>query len=146
MAKCDISTENACRQSQVVVLGVPVKDYKINPSCIQPGSLVINVASYKNVDPEALAKIENVKFISAVGKITVAMLERNLLRLFENFHRGIVEADYPAVRESGDGDQASGPAKAVQQSGDLSQVVVGAALVSAVCSVLSLAVAFQRRQ
>lgn len=44
------------------------------------------MASFKNVDEEALLKIEGVTYVPMVGKVTVAMLERNLMRLYFNFH------------------------------------------------------------
>ena len=47
---------------------------------------MVNVASFKNVDEEALLKIPGVVYVPMVGKVTVAMLERNLMRLFDNFH------------------------------------------------------------
>lgn len=37
-----------------------------------------------------LGKIPGVRYVPMVGKVTVAMLERNLLRLHENFGEGIV--------------------------------------------------------
>jgi methylenetetrahydrofolate dehydrogenase (NAD+) len=97
-AKCElveVSTEDACRTSQVVVLGVPSKAFKLKTSCIQPNTLVVNVASFKNVDPTELEKIDGVQYVAAVGKVTVSVLERNLLRLYDNFHRSVV-AEYPA--------------------------------------------------
>lgn len=53
---------------------------------IQPNTTVVNVASYKNVDEESLLKIPGVVYVPMVGKVTVAMLERNLMRLYEQFH------------------------------------------------------------
>ena len=47
---------------------------------------MVNVASFKNVDEESLLKIPRVLYVPQVGKVTVAMLERNLMRLFEQFH------------------------------------------------------------
>ena len=47
---------------------------------------VVNVASFKNVDEESLLKVPGVTYVPMVGKVTVAMLERNLVRLYENFH------------------------------------------------------------
>lgn len=44
------------------------------------------MASFKNVDEEALLKIPGVVYVPLVGKVTVAMLERNLMRLYEQFH------------------------------------------------------------
>lgn len=66
----------------MVILGVPVKSYKLDVESIRPNTTVINVASFKNVDEEALLQIEGVKFVGQVGKVTIAMLERNLLRLY----------------------------------------------------------------
>jgi methylenetetrahydrofolate dehydrogenase (NAD+) len=149
MAKCEVSTEDACRMSHIVVLGVPAKDYKLDPGCIQPGSLVINVASFKNVDPDALSQIPDVKFMSAVGKVTVAMLERNLLRLYLNFHRGIVDSNDSLYEEGGgkadSTSKANSPPRGHLSDSVLSNLVVGAAVVSAVCSVLSLAIVASRR-
>jgi hypothetical protein len=70
----------------VVVTGVPAKSYRLPAEWIQPNTVVVNVASFKNVDEEALLQIPGVIYIPQVGKVTVAMLERNLMRLFENFH------------------------------------------------------------
>ena len=53
---------------------------------IQPNTAVVNVASFKNVDEEALLKVPGVVYVPMVGKVTVAMLERNLMRLYEQFH------------------------------------------------------------
>lgn len=44
------------------------------------------MASFKNVDEESLLKIPGVVYVPLVGKVTVAMLERNLMRLYEQFH------------------------------------------------------------
>lgn len=48
---------------------------------------MVNVASFKNVDETALLKIPGVRYVPQVGKVTVAMLERNLMRLYDQFHR-----------------------------------------------------------
>ena len=83
----DVETPESCiRKSSVVVTGVPSKSYRLETSWIQPNTTIINVASFKNVDEEALLKIPGVIYVPMVGKVTVAMLERNLMRLFENFH------------------------------------------------------------
>ena len=70
----------------MVVTGVPTKSYRLPTEWIQPHSTVVNVASFKNVDEEALLKIPGVVYVPMVGKVTVAMLERNLMRLYEQFH------------------------------------------------------------
>lgn len=73
-------------QSKIVVTGVPTKSYRLPTEWIQPNTTVVNVASFKNVDEAALLKIEGVTYVPMVGKVTVAMLERNLMRLYYNFH------------------------------------------------------------
>lgn len=65
---------------------MPTKAYRLPSEWIQPNSTVVNVASFKNVDEEAILKIPGVVYIPLVGKVTVAMLERNLVRLFDQFH------------------------------------------------------------
>lgn len=78
--------ESAVRRSDVIVCGVPVKDYKLPTAWVKPGAIVVNVASYKNVEEEALLQVPGVKFVPLVGKVTIAMLERNLMRLFAQYH------------------------------------------------------------
>jgi hypothetical protein len=53
----------------------------------------VNVASYKNVDEVSLLQIPGVIYIPQVGKVTVAMLERNVMRLFDQFHHPNVMYD-----------------------------------------------------
>ncbi|GMI43958.1 hypothetical protein TeGR_g13566 [Tetraparma gracilis] len=85
--KCDGETAESCvRKSSVVVSGVPVKSYKMPSEWIQPGTTFVNVASFKNVDETAILAIEGVTYCGMVGKVTVAMLERNLCRLFAQYH------------------------------------------------------------
>ena len=86
MLSTECSVEQAVRQSNIVVTGVPVKSYRLNTEWVQPGTIVVNVSHFKNVDPEALLQIKDVRYISPIGKVTVSMLERNLVRLVQNFH------------------------------------------------------------
>lgn len=81
------TVETASRKSSVIVTGVPVKAYRFNTEWIQPNTTFVNISCYKNVDKAALLQIEGVNYVPLVGKVTVAMLERNLLRLYENFHQ-----------------------------------------------------------
>ena len=69
-----------------MVTGVPTKNYRLPTEWVQENTTVVNVASFKNVDEEELLKIKGVVYVPMVGKVTVAMLERNLVRLFEQFH------------------------------------------------------------
>jgi methylenetetrahydrofolate dehydrogenase (NAD+) len=86
LIQTDETPESACKKSNVIITGVPVKDYKLPLSWVSENTVIINVASFKNVDEAELLKIPGVKYVPLVGKVTVAMLERNLLRLYENFH------------------------------------------------------------
>ena len=74
---------------------MPTKDYRLPADWIQPNSTVVNVASFKNVDEEALLKIPGVVYVPMVGKVTVAMLERNLMRLFDQFHHPDLKLKQP---------------------------------------------------
>jgi methylenetetrahydrofolate dehydrogenase (NAD+) len=49
------------------------------------------VASFKNVEEQALLQVPGVIYVPMVGKVTVAMLERNLMRLFDQFHHPKLE-------------------------------------------------------
>jgi methylenetetrahydrofolate dehydrogenase (NAD+) len=82
----DETPESCVRQSSIVVTGVPTKSYRLPSEWIQPYSVIVNVASFKNVDEESLLQIPGVVYVPMVGKVTVAMLERNLMRLYEQFH------------------------------------------------------------
>ena len=78
-------------QSSVVVTGVPTKNYRLPTEWIQPGTTVVNVSSFKNVDEDELLKIPGIVYVPLVGKVTVAMLERNLMRLFDQFHHPLIK-------------------------------------------------------
>jgi methylenetetrahydrofolate dehydrogenase (NAD+) len=82
----DETVESCVRKSNIVITGVPTKNYRLPTEWIQENTTVVNVASFKNVDQDELLKIEGVTYVPMVGKVTVAMLERNLMRLYENFH------------------------------------------------------------
>lgn len=84
--KCNETPESCVKKSSIIITGVPTKSYRLPSEWIQPNTTVINVASYKNVDEDSLLKIPGVVYIPMVGKVTVAMLERNLMRLYEQFH------------------------------------------------------------
>lgn len=85
LVKCEETVESCVKMSQVVITGVPTKSYRLTTEWIQPYTTVVNVSSFKNVDEEELLQIPGVVYVPLVGKVTVAMLERNLMRLFQNF-------------------------------------------------------------
>ena len=59
-----------CLQSNIVVTGVPTKNYKLPSEWIQPNTTVVNVASFKNVAEDEILQIEGVQYVSMVGKVT----------------------------------------------------------------------------
>ncbi|OLQ04440.1 Methylenetetrahydrofolate dehydrogenase [NAD(+)] [Symbiodinium microadriaticum] len=82
----DTTVEAAVKEADIVILGVPSDKYKMDPSWIKEGAVVINVATTKNIDEKVLlATRPGVRYMGQIGKVTVAMLERNLLRLHQNF-------------------------------------------------------------
>lgn len=78
----DISLENAVRQSDVVITGVPTAAYKFPVEYLKDGSVCVNFSSEKNFDPAV--KEHASLYVPSIGKVTIAMLLRNLLRLIEN--------------------------------------------------------------
>ena len=94
LIECPGETSESCvRKSEIVITGVPVKAFRLPSEWIQPNTTVINVASFKNVDEASLLEIPGVQYVPLVGKVTVAMLERNVLRLHENYHAKAVLRD-----------------------------------------------------
>lgn len=86
----EMTTEDAVRLADIVVLGVPSDKYKMDPAWVKEGAVVINVASFKNIDEkELLSTRPGVKYMGAVGKVTVAMLMRNLVRVHNNFGKEV---------------------------------------------------------
>jgi len=86
MLEVDDTQESLVRKAAVIVTGVPTKDYRLPTAWVAPGAVVVNVSHFKNVDEEELLKVPGVRYVPLVGKVTVAMLERNLIRLIDNFH------------------------------------------------------------
>lgn len=95
----DVTPESCVRKSSIVVTGVPTKSYKLPTEWINPNTTVVNVASFKNVDEEELLKIPGVVYVPLVGKVTVAMLLRNLMRLYEQFHAPNTVKTYTSISQ-----------------------------------------------
>mmetsp|Transcript_5164 Transcript_5164/g.9783 ORF Transcript_5164/g.9783 Transcript_5164/m.9783 type:complete len:336 (+) Transcript_5164:102-1109(+) len=85
-----MSIEEAVRSADIVILGVPSESYKLDASLVKENAVVINVSTYKNIDEKALlAQRPGVRYMGQIGKVTVAMLERNLMRLSHNFGQDV---------------------------------------------------------
>jgi len=65
--------------SDVVVSAVPSPDYKVKTEWLKDGCVCLNVAAGKNFEQDVRDKASI--YIPAVGKVTILMLLRNLLRL-----------------------------------------------------------------
>ncbi|KAI9171329.1 methylenetetrahydrofolate dehydrogenase (NAD+) [Paramyrothecium foliicola] len=69
--------------SDVVIGGVPVESYKVPTELIRDGAVCINFSSYKNFDGPAIKEKASI-YVPSVGKVTIAVLLRNLVRLVAN--------------------------------------------------------------
>ena len=70
----------ALAKSDVVITGVPLQQYKLDTALLKDGVIAINFSTFKNIDPTLVASKASI-FVPSIGKVTVAMLARNLLRL-----------------------------------------------------------------
>ena len=67
--------------SDAVVSGVPSKEYKVKTASLKEGVVAINFSESKNF--EATIKEKASLYCPGIGKATIVMLQRNLLRLRE---------------------------------------------------------------
>ncbi|KAI5369955.1 Putative tetrahydrofolate dehydrogenase/cyclohydrolase, NAD(P)-binding domain superfamily [Septoria linicola] len=68
--------------SDVVISGVPGEKYKVPTHLVRDGAVCINFSSEKNFDPDIKEKASI--YVPAIGKVTIVVLMRNLLRLAQN--------------------------------------------------------------
>ncbi|KAA8648483.1 hypothetical protein EYZ11_002008 [Aspergillus tanneri] len=66
----------------VVISGVPGNSYKFDTSLLREGAVCVNFSSEKNFGPEVKGKASI--FVPSIGKVTIVVLLRNLLRLIQN--------------------------------------------------------------
>ncbi|PYH97810.1 methylenetetrahydrofolate dehydrogenase [Aspergillus ellipticus CBS 707.79] len=66
----------------VVISGVPGDSYKFDTSLLRDGAVCVNFSSEKNFGPEVKSKAS--LFVPSIGKVTIVVLLRNLLRLIQN--------------------------------------------------------------
>jgi len=76
-----ITLQDALSQSDIVIGGVPFTSYKIPTNQLKEGVIALNFSSFKNFEDDITEKAS--LYVPSVGKVTVAMLERNLIRLYE---------------------------------------------------------------
>jgi methylenetetrahydrofolate dehydrogenase (NADP+)/methenyltetrahydrofolate cyclohydrolase len=83
-----VSREVALRDSEVVITGVPSRDFPlVSAKEIRQGAVCINVSTLKNFADDIADKAS--VMVPRVGPMTVAMALRNTLRLYDNYHTGI---------------------------------------------------------
>lgn len=97
------SVELLASQCDVIITGVPLEHYKFPTQHIANGTVVINFASAKNFDDDV--KLKAGLYVPSIGKVTILMLLRNLLRLIDN-------AAVRAAAPEGRAQPASAPAQA----------------------------------
>nr|POF26311.1 methylenetetrahydrofolate dehydrogenase [nad(+)] [Quercus suber] len=71
--------------SEVIISGVPGESYKIPTELIRVGAVCINFSSQKNFKEDVKEKASI--YVPAIGKTTIAILLRNLLRMVHNMPR-----------------------------------------------------------
>jgi methylenetetrahydrofolate dehydrogenase (NAD+) len=69
--------------SDVVISGVPGDKFKIPTELIRDGAVCINFSSEKNFVSDQVKEKASI-YVPAIGKVTIAVLLRNLLRLIKN--------------------------------------------------------------
>lgn len=83
---CSIGRAEALAEADVVVTGVPDREFpKIAAAELKDGATCVNFSHVNNLAQDVEERAAHV--ISRVGRVTVAMLLRNTVRLYENFHR-----------------------------------------------------------
>ena len=64
--------------SDVVISGVPTEDFKVPTDLVREGAVCINFSSFRNFDGPAV-KEKAAIYVPSVGKVTIAILLRNLV-------------------------------------------------------------------
>lgn len=76
------TVEKLAPACDVIITGVPSEHYKFPTEVISNGTVVINFSSAKNFNEDV--KLKAGLYVPSIGKVTISMLLRNLLRLIEN--------------------------------------------------------------
>jgi len=76
---CQKSLEECLALSDVVISAVPSPAYKVKTEWLKEGCICLNIAADKNFEKDVRERASI--YIATVGKVTIMMLLRNLLRL-----------------------------------------------------------------
>ncbi|KAL8760876.1 MAG: hypothetical protein Q9184_002964 [Pyrenodesmia sp. 2 TL-2023] len=74
--------ETCIIHSDVVISGVPGEAFKIPTSLLKEGAVCVNFSTEKNFPPEVKDRASI--YVPAIGKVTITVLLRNLLRIVQN--------------------------------------------------------------
>ncbi|RKP14460.1 hypothetical protein BJ684DRAFT_8556 [Piptocephalis cylindrospora] len=66
--------------ADVIITGVPSPSFKIRTEALKDGVVAVNFSTAKNFNDDIKSRAS--LYVPSVGKVTVAMLQRNLLRLY----------------------------------------------------------------
>lgn len=81
----DIDRKTALAQSDVVITGVPSRDFpQVRAAELKADATCINFSHVNNLHDDVVDRAKHVLF--RTGPVTVAMLLRNTVRLYRNFH------------------------------------------------------------
>ncbi|KAF2442496.1 NAD(P)-binding protein [Karstenula rhodostoma CBS 690.94] len=83
--------------SDVVISGVPGDTYKVPLEHMRAGAVCINFSSERNFTPEVKEKASI--YVPAIGKVTIVVLLRNLLRMVQNKINAAEDAAQKAADE-----------------------------------------------
>lgn len=81
LQRCTDSLEECIARSTILVTGVPDQRFSIPIEKIANGTTLVNVSEFQNVDESRLLDRPDIRYIPQVGKVTVAILEDNLVQL-----------------------------------------------------------------
>lgn len=80
----ELKVSQVIPKSDIVITGVPTPKYKVPTKLLKPGVIAVNFSTFANFEPDVSSKASY--FVPSIGKVTVIMLERNLLALYDNQH------------------------------------------------------------
>lgn len=78
----EYTLEKLAPQCDVIITGVPLENYKFPSDLVSHGTVVINFSSAKNFNDDV--KLRAGLYVPSIGKVTIAILLRNLMRLIHN--------------------------------------------------------------
>ncbi|KAI9690757.1 MAG: NAD-dependent 5,10-methylenetetrahydrafolate dehydrogenase [Bogoriella megaspora] len=78
----DFNLERCLPLSDVVISGVPGEAFKVPTQLVKSGACCVNFSSEKNFTPDIKEKASI--YVPAIGKVTIVILLRNLLRIVRN--------------------------------------------------------------